>query len=218
MMSNFVFKCEIRHSAPQEALTSNQQAWGQPRASEPRPDDPKSSIHLEPKPVILRSCKKYPGKSKSRPTPLHRYSFIRVLQSNGDVLNLPKPTHEGPRFTEDCVSDSGCERTCIALNTLQYHNVKFDPNHEGARLQAANHQPLPVEGVVILEVTFHGTNQTTLMNCLVSSDLNHKIFISWYDAMKVGQSWYTERTSQKNRTFAQSSRNLPKKKNSSENK
>ena len=67
--------------------------------------------------------------------------------------------------------------------------MKFDPNHEGARLQAANHQPLPVEGVVILEVTFQGTNQTTLMNCLVSSDLNHEIFISWYDAMKVGAIW-----------------------------
>ena len=79
------------------------------------------------------------------------------MQKDGQILNGPMPTHEGPRFSMNSLSDSGCTRTCIARNVLQKHKVKFDQNLEGARLQAANKNELRVNGVVILSGTYDGT-------------------------------------------------------------
>ena len=96
------------------------------------------------------------------------------------------PVHEGPRFSFESLSDSGCERTCVARNVLQKHKIKIEPNLEGVRLQAANKNELRVNGVIILSGTFDGTGLTTLMNCLVSEDLDNEIIVSWFDAQRVG--------------------------------
>ena len=108
------------------------------------------------------------------------------MQKDGQILNGPMPTHEGPRFSMNSLSDSGCTRTCIAKNVLQKHKVKFDQNLEGARLQAANKNELRVNGVVILSGTYDGTGLTALMNCLVTQDLDNEIIVSWWDAQRVG--------------------------------
>ena len=95
------------------------------------------------------------------------------MQKDGQILNGPMPVHEGPRFSFESLSDSGCERTCVARNVLQKHKIKIEPNLEGVRLQAANKNELRVNGVIILSGTFDGTGLTTLMNCLVSEDLGN---------------------------------------------
>ena len=43
-----------------------------------------------------------------------------------------------------------------------------------------------MNGVIILSGTFDGTGLTTLMNCLVSEDLDNEIIVSWFDAQRVG--------------------------------
>ena len=108
------------------------------------------------------------------------------MQKDGQILNGPIPVHEGPRFSFESLSDSGCERTCVARNVLQKHKIKIEPNLEGVRLQAANQSELRVNGVIILSGTYDGTGLTTLMNCLVSEDLDDEIIVSWFDAQRVG--------------------------------
>ena len=74
----------------------------------------------------------------------------------------------------------------MARNVLQKHKIKIEPNLEGVRLQAANQSELRVNGVIILSGTYDGTGLTTLMNCLVSEDLDDEIIVSWFDAQRVG--------------------------------
>ena len=108
------------------------------------------------------------------------------MQKDGQILNGPIPVHEGPKFSMESLSDSGCMRTCIAKNVLQKYKIEYEQNKEGVRLQAANNSELKVNGVIILSGTYDGTKLTTLMHCLVTQDLDNEIIVSWFDAQRVG--------------------------------
>ena len=64
------------------------------------------------------------------------------MQKDGQILNGPIPVHEGPKFSMESLSDSGCMRTCIAKNVLQKYKIEYEQNKEGVRLQAANNSEL----------------------------------------------------------------------------
>ena len=72
----------------------------------------------------------------------------------------------------------------MAKNLLDQNQIKYDPNLEGERLQAAGEHELQVCGVLQLEGTYNGN--TTTMDCLVTPDLDNEAIVSATDAEAVG--------------------------------
>ena len=101
---------------------------------------------------------------------LHRYSWSSL---------------DGRRqFKKFALSDSGCDKTVMAKNLLDRNQVKYDPNLEGERLQAAGAHELQVCGVLQLDGTYNGN--TITMDCLVTPDLDNEAIVSATDAEAVG--------------------------------
>ena len=72
----------------------------------------------------------------------------------------------------------------MAKNLLDQNQIKYNPNLEGERLQAAGEHELQVCGVLQLEGTYNGN--TTTMDCLVTPDLDNEAIVSATDAEAVG--------------------------------
>ena len=72
----------------------------------------------------------------------------------------------------------------MAKNLLDQNQIKYNPNLEGERLQAAGEHELQVCGVLQLEGTYNGN--TTTMDCLVTPDLDDEAIVSATDAEAVG--------------------------------
>ena len=72
----------------------------------------------------------------------------------------------------------------MAKNLLDRNQVKYDPNLEGERLQAAGAHELQVCGVLQLDGTYNGN--TITMDCLVTPDLDNEAIVSATDAEAVG--------------------------------
>ena len=72
----------------------------------------------------------------------------------------------------------------MAKNLLDNNQIKYQPNLEGERLQAAGDHELQVCGVLQLKGTYNGN--TTTMDCLVTPDLDNETIVSAADAEAVG--------------------------------
>ena len=72
----------------------------------------------------------------------------------------------------------------MAKNLLDKNKVKYRPNSEGERLQAAGAHELQVCGVLKIHGTYNGNTAT--MDCLVTPDLDNETIVSAADAEAVG--------------------------------